>query len=65
MWDIRGALTADVVVLVRVVSAVIDEVTQVLLRDAVSISTGVLLGGARPVRWKRRRAVQEANVIYH
>lgn len=60
-----GGLTADVVVFVRVVPAVVDEVTQVVLGDAVAVHARVLLGRARPARKKRRRAVQKADVIYH
>lgn len=56
-------LTADVVVLIRVVPAVVDQVTQVVFGDAVAIRACVLLRCARPARRKRWRAVQEANVV--
>lgn len=45
----RGGLTADIGVLVRVVPAVVDEVTQVVLGDAVAVSAGVLLRCTRLV----------------
>lgn len=43
----------------------VDEVTQVVLRDAVAICTGVLLRCARLVWRKRRGAIHEADVIYY
>lgn len=52
-------------VLVRVVPAVVDEVTQVVLGDAVAIHARVLLRRARPARKKGWRAVQEADVVHH
>lgn len=61
----RQGLTADVGVFIRVVSTVVDEVTQVVLGDAVAISAGVLLRCARQGWRKRWRALQEANIVYH
>lgn len=61
--DSGEQLTADVVVLIRVVPAVVDQVTQVVFGDAVAIRACVLLRCARPARRKRWRAVQEANVV--
>lgn len=52
-------------VLIRVVPAVVDEVTQVVLGDAVAIYARILLRRARPARKKGWRAVQEADVVYH
>ena len=52
-------------VLVRVVSTVVDEVTQVVLWDAVSVSTGVLLGAARPAGGQRRGTLVEADIVHH
>lgn len=62
---IRAGLTADVGVLVWVVSAVVDEITQVVLRNAVAVGTGVLLWCTWLVWRKRRGAVQEADIVYH
>lgn len=61
----QQGLTADVGVFIRVVATVVDEVTQVVLGDAVAISAGVLLRRARQGWRKRWRALQEANIIYH
>lgn len=58
-------LTADVVVLVRVVPTVVDEVTQVVFGDAVTIHARVLFRCARLAGRKRWRAVQEADIVYH
>lgn len=63
--DFRGGLTADVGVLVRVVPTVVDEVTQVVLGDAVAIGAGVLLWCTREAWRQRRGAVQETDVIHH
>lgn len=62
---IPQGLTADVGVFVRVVSTVVDEVTQVVLGDAVAISAGILLRCAGQGWRKRWRALQEADIIDH
>lgn len=62
---IPQGLTADVGVFVGVVSTVVDEVTQVVLGDAVAISAGILLRCARQGWRKRWRALQEADIINH
>lgn len=60
-----GGLTADVVVLVRLVPAVVDEVAQVVLRDAVAVGAGVLLRRAGLAGGKGVGAVGETHIVDH